>query len=54
MKSVKYGRDYFVNKQTQNNTDTFCHSPQAGVVQGIAGLCSGIIGAVKVFINKKS
>lgn len=61
MEGVKYGRDGFVYKKDKRrksstvheNTDVSPHCPQAAAVHSIARLCSNIIGAVKVFINKK-
>lgn len=62
MKGFKYGRDGFVYKKHKRrkwstlheNTDVSPHCPQAAAVHSIARLCSNIIGAVKVFINKKN
>lgn len=36
------------------NTDVPARSPLAAAVHSVAGLCSSISGAVKVFINKKT
>lgn len=40
-------------QRVHENTGVSLHCPHAATMHSIAELCSNIIGAVKVFINKK-